>query len=60
MEVTICFNDDDMRTFLQAKLCMEEELDEDICNDECIGRLAEVYLDMKKGERDVYDTDEVD
>jgi hypothetical protein len=60
MEITICFNDDDMRSFLQAKLCMEEELDKDICNDECIGRLAEMYLDIEKGKRTVFDTDEVD
>jgi hypothetical protein len=60
MEVTICFNDDEMRSFLQAKACMEEELDQDICNDECIGRLAEMYLDIEKGKRTVFDTDEVD
>jgi hypothetical protein len=60
MEVTICFDDDEMRSFLQAKACMEEEFDKELCNDECIGRLAEAYLDVKKGERQVYDTDEVD
>jgi hypothetical protein len=58
MEVNICFDDNELRSFLQAKACMEEELDKEICSDECIGRLAEMYLDVKKGEKEVYDTDE--
>jgi hypothetical protein len=58
MEVNICFDDDELRSFLQAKACMEDELDKDLCSDECIGRLAEFYLDVMKGSKEIYDTDE--
>ena len=61
MEVSFCFDDDNaMRCYLKAKHCLEVELGEDLCHNEAIGRLAEFYLDVKKGEKDVYDTDEVD
>ena len=57
MEVTFCFDDENMRSFLAAKRCMEDELDEELCGDDCIGRLAEFFMDVKKGEKVVYDTD---
>ena len=61
MEVSFCFEDDNaMRCYLEAKKCMEDELDEELCHYECIGRLSEAYLDTKKGEKEIYDSDELD
>jgi hypothetical protein len=59
MEVTFCFDDEHMESYLAAKRCMEDkELGRAMCHDETIGRLAEHYLDVKKGEGVVYDSDE--
>jgi hypothetical protein len=59
MELNVEFDDDDARTYLCAKKCFEDKNDV-TCDydDEFIARLAEFYLDAKKGEGVVYETDE--
>ena len=51
METTLEFDDEDAMTFLMAKRCMEDELDDTIgYDDEFVTRLCERYLDQRKGE----------
>ena len=58
METTLEFDDDDALTFLKAKRCMEDELDDTMdFDDEFVARLCERYLDQRKGEEDIYDSD---
>lgn len=58
MDLTIEFDDEDAMTFLMAKRCMEDELDDTMdFDDEFVARLCERYLDQRKGEEDIYDSD---
>ena len=59
METTLEFDDEDAMTFLMAKRCMEDEPDREIdFDDEFVARLCERYLDQRKGESQVYETDD--
>jgi hypothetical protein len=59
MDATFCFDDENMAVYLRAKKCIEDkEVGRGMCHDEVIGWLAEHYLDHKKGEGQVYDSDE--
>jgi hypothetical protein len=59
METTLEFDDEDAMTFLMAKRCMEDELDDTMdYDDEFVTRLCERYLDQRKGEGQVYETDD--
>lgn len=60
MDACICFEDDELCCFLKAKRCMEVKLDKDMFDGEVVGRLAEHYLDCKKGSGKVYETDELE
>lgn len=51
------FEDEDARLYLEAKKCMEDADDKDYYDDEFITLLCERYLDQKKGEGVVYETD---
>jgi len=59
MDITMAWDDEHMASYLAAKRCIEtEEVGRVMCHDECIGWLAEHYLDVAKGKDTVYDTDE--
>ena len=61
METTLEFDDEDALTFLMAKRCMEDELDDTMdYDDEFVTKLCERYLDQRKGEGAVYETDDED
>lgn len=58
LELNLEFDDEDACTYLKAKRCMEDELDRDLdYDDEFVARLCERYLDERKGEGRIFETD---